>query len=185
MKQPPKLAPLTIKDAMVKREVDQLRELGQVPDMAQVDRYATAQLERAAMRNADNRLKALVKRQRKQRKERGSIAEQEAKRAGYRFRQTPEPTDKPAGPKFVSECKCGGCIQCRREGRVRAILRLGLAGDERLKRMAWSIVLIAMRAKAQTGDYRDVAVGLDRARVVTRELEDVCDASVPIMGQWR
>jgi hypothetical protein len=185
VKQPPKLAPLTIKDAMVKREVDHLRSMGATPSMADVDRYATAQLERAAAKNADSRLKALTRHQRKQRKHRSSIAEQEATRAGYRFRQVEAGPPKPTGPKFVSVCACGGCIQCRRESRMKEIMRLGLAGDERLQRLAWEIVMVGMRAKAQTGDFKDVALGIDRARMVTREIEDINDRSVPIMGEWR
>jgi hypothetical protein len=185
VKEPPKLPAHVVKDVMVRREVEHLRAMGTTPIMTEVDRYATARLERAAALNADTRLKALARRQRKQRRQhRSSIAEQEAARAGYRFRQE-APGAAPAGPKFVSVCACGGCIQCRRELRMKEILRLGLAGDTRLQLLAWEIVMVGMRARAQSGDFQDVAAGLDRARLVTREIEDINDRSVPVMGEWR
>lgn len=186
MKEPArKLAPLVIKDAMVQREVDQLRSMGAEPDVAAVDRYAVAQLERAAMRNAEARLRALARQQKKQRRSKQSAAQQMAAQAGYRFRKldvAPPPPDK---PKFVSACQCGGCIQCRREQRVRDIMRLGGAGDEEMRKLAWELVAVGLRAKAQTGEFGLVTPGLDRARVVTRKIEDILDRSVNSLGQWR
>jgi len=171
---------------MVQREVEHQRQTGQQVSAADAERYAVAQLERAAARNADVRLAALTRRQRKQRRSNQTIAEQQAKHAGYRFVQRDAAAPAPAArPKFVSQCACGGCIQCKRERRVKEIMRLGLAGDARLQLLAWEIVMVGMRARAQAGDFKDIALGLDRARMVTREIEDINDRSVPVMGQWR
>jgi hypothetical protein len=179
-----KPSPLAIKEEMVRREVEQVRQMGLEPSVEAADRYAVKQLERAAARNAD-RLKALARNQKKQRKGKQEIAQRMAERNGYRFQRSeaaPQPASK---PKFVSSCACGGCIQCRREQRVRDVMRLGGAGDEFMRGLAWELVVIGLRAKAQSGEFGIVKPGLDRARVVTRQIEDVIDKSVNALGQWR
>lgn len=105
---------------------------------------------------------------------------------------------RPAPPQLVkprpSPCNwCGLCVTCKREARLRRIMREAREGDYRARGLVMELVAMAFAAQKRS-DYKDSLgrelpfsrlQGRDRARATTAGAEWVCDRSAAFMGDWR
>jgi hypothetical protein len=176
-----------VKDAIVLREVEWRRSLGQQVVVSDVEREVAAKLERLVQKR--KYAKPAAPKKRKRIVEPGEVAERSnaaakmAEGEGYRYYQREAPKVIPAPS---SPCKwCGACVRCRREARVRQIMAHALREDTpTLTAMAWELVTIGLSAGGGMGRFADLGAA-DRNRAITRAIEDVADRSVPLLGGWR
>lgn len=85
----------------------------------------------------------------------------------------------------LSPCgRCGTCHRCKRERRVAAMCVRANQGDMRFVGVLWRLWAFAAAAKAGTGKFAEMTPG-DANRAVIRKLEEVCDQTVSVMGEWR
>lgn len=173
-----------VKDAIVLREVEWRRSLGQQVVVADVEREVATKLERLVQKRKHAKPATPKKRKRiVEPGEQTNAAAKMAEESGYRYHQREAPKVVPAP---TSPCKwCGACVRCRREARVRQIMSHALREDTpTLTRMAWELVTLGLSAGGGMGRFADLSAP-DRNRVITRAIEDVADRSVPVLGAWR
>lgn len=89
-----------------------------------------------------------------------------------------------AGAKLSPCGRCGTCIRCKREKRVFAMSIKARAGDLKFAVVLWRLAMYAQQAQDGTGRFAGVSPS-DANRMVIRRLEEVCDATIPTMGEWR
>lgn len=166
-----------VKDQMLARETAWLRSLGVEVNRRAVDINIDRGLARLAARDREGRQVPI-------RRDTTTLrtAERLAEKAGAQLIRRPL-RQTPKAPPYACK-KCGTCTRCRREARATRVLELGRAGDTRLRPYALELVRVALRAQAGVGEF-DGLGGDDANRAITRVVEDVCDRTVPMMGQWR
>lgn len=85
----------------------------------------------------------------------------------------------------LSPCgRCGTCRRCKREKRVFAMSQKAKEGDHKFVVILWQLAMFAQQAQDGTGRFAGLSPR-DANQMVIRRLEDVCDATVPAMGEWR
>ena len=85
----------------------------------------------------------------------------------------------------LSPCgRCGTCLRCRREKRVNAMTVLARQGDLSMVATLWKLAIYASQAQSGLGQFATMSPR-DANRMVIRRLEEVCDATIPLMGEWR
>lgn len=85
----------------------------------------------------------------------------------------------------ISPCgRCGTCRACMRERRVQVICKLALKQDVAATTLVTKLLGTISDANACRGRFEAMAQR-DRDRAVERVTEDVCDATIPTMGEWR
>jgi hypothetical protein len=86
----------------------------------------------------------------------------------------------------LSPCgRCGLCRGCKREKRIYAmIVRAKREGDTKIQEVIKNLWLTAMQARDRTGPFAGLSVR-DANRIITRQLEDLCDSTIPKMGDWK
>lgn len=94
--------------------------------------------------------------------------------------------EKPRRLKDLSPCgRCGVCTACRREKRIYAMtIAARKNGDLAFKETLNSLWIESMHANNCTGPFTGWRKR-DALRAFERRLDDVCDATIPSMGQWR
>lgn len=172
-----------VKATLIERDVEWLRSTGDVSTtVRQVDEHVTAGLDRAAA-------KAREKRRIIAPKPAAPVVPQENKAAevarasGYELSIGDRKPRREVAVAYACN-KCGTCVRCRRELRAMNILRMAKQGDTRLRPLANRIIAASFRAQSGTGEF-DGLGQRDVARILTRIVEDVCDASIPTGGPWR
>ncbi len=84
------------------------------------------------------------------------------------FRRAPTALVKPAKP---SPCgRCGTCRHCMCERRICAIAQKASAGD--------------IRSQGRIGKFAGRS-SRDVDRILTAAAEELCDRTIPLMGEWR
>ena len=85
----------------------------------------------------------------------------------------------------LSPCgRCGTCKRCKAEKRVFAMSLKAKQGDLKFAVVLWQLAMYAQQAQDGTGKFVGIKPA-DANRMVIRRLEEVCDATVPTMGEWR
>lgn len=92
----------------------------------------------------------------------------------------PEPTLRQLSP-----CgRCGVCRACRRERRIYQLaISYKQTRDEKIKRTLDGLFFLSMQARDLTGPFHGMS-RTDAERVLVRKLEDICDSTIPSMGEW-
>lgn len=173
-----------IKDTLIQRDATWLRSVGVEPSARQIDEHVTAGLDKAAAKARERRKAPQVVAPAPAPPPVENGATVIAREAGYDLTIGARKRRAVPGPVAYSCGKCGTCVRCRRELRAMNILRMARQGDDRLKPLASIIIGASVRAQAGLGEF-DGLGGHDKARILTRIIEDVCDRSVPVGGAWR
>lgn len=85
----------------------------------------------------------------------------------------------------LSPCgRCGTCRRCKREKRVYAMILKARAGDKRFEAAVKRLGLLAIAAQNGIGMFAAMTPA-DADRYITRRTEDICDSTIPTLGQWR
>lgn len=166
-----------VKEQMLARETAWLRSLGVQVRSRTVDASIERGLQRLAARKRESRKVAVQRDVTTMR-----TAEKLAERAGARLIRRPL-RQAPKAPPYLCK-RCGTCIRCRREARALRIIELGRAGDMRMRTLALEIVRVGLRSHAKIAEFEHLSPR-DANRAITRVVEDVCDRSVSMMGEWR
>jgi hypothetical protein len=177
--------PRTVKDSAIRREVEWMRQLGRQVDMRAVEKSVDAGLQRYYARKREmKRVGKLMKRAERAHRRGANPAEAMASAQGMRFFKRAIPTG-PMGFSVASPlpCSCGMCRDCKREIRVRDILQRAREGSPQWVRFALQLQRIALNGKLGLNTYFGLSHH-DRYRRVLREIEDVCDATTGIIGDW-
>lgn len=84
----------------------------------------------------------------------------------------------------LSPCgRCGTCPNCMRERRVLLIVQKRKE-DRFLKSLADSLFLFTINCSAGIGRFGDLTKR-DRDRAIAAKAEEVCNLSVPRLGEWK
>lgn len=84
----------------------------------------------------------------------------------------------------LSPCgRCGLCRNCQREKRVMLIVSKRKT-DQAMKRLADALFLYTLNASAGRGQFA-LMNKRDIDRAITAKAEEVCDASVRLLGEWK
>lgn len=175
-----------VKATLIERDVAWLRSTGDVSTTArQVDEHVTAGLDRAAAKAREKRRIIAPKTAAPAAPvaPRENQAAELARAGGYELSIGDRKPRRKVAVAYACN-KCGSCVRCRRELRAMNILRMAKQGDARLRPLANRIIAASFRAQAGTGEF-DGLGPRDVARILTRIIEDVCDASIPTGGPWR
>ncbi len=98
------------------------------------------------------------------------------------FRRAPTALVKPAKP---SPCgRCGTCRHCMCERRICAIAQKASAGDMQMFRLMEPFALMAVRSQGRIGKFAGRS-SRDVDRILTAAAEELCDRTIPLMGEWR
>lgn len=166
-----------VKDQMLARETAWLRSLGVEVRSRAVDANIDRGLARLAARKREARQVSIRRDVTPMRTAEKLAAASGAKLIRRPLRQQVRP------PPYLCK-RCGLCVRCRREARAQRIIDLGRDGDTRIRPLALELVRVALRAHSQVAEFEHLSPH-DANRVITRVIEDVCDRSVSMMGEWR
>jgi hypothetical protein len=97
---------------------------------------------------------------------------------------TRAPTPRLPGSELSPCGRCGTCRRCKREKRVYAMILKARAGDKRFEAAVKRLGYLAIAAQNGTGMFAAMKPA-DANRYIIRRTEDICDASVPSLGEWR
>jgi hypothetical protein len=88
--------------------------------------------------------------------------------------------------KDLSPCgRCGLCRACKREKRIYALaIKARNERDPKLMELIKLLWLETMQASSRTGKFQGMSTR-DANRIIARRLEDICDSTIPAMGEWK
>lgn len=86
----------------------------------------------------------------------------------------------------LSPCgRCGLCRACKREKRIYAIaIKARKERDPKLMELIKQLWLESLQASNRTGKFQGMSTR-DANRIIARRLEDICDSTIPSMGEWK
>jgi hypothetical protein len=178
--------PHFVKDQAIRREVDGMRQLGRPVDMRAIEQTVDAGMRRYYARKREmKRVGKLLKKAERAHRRGANPAEAMAASGGMRFFKRAIPTG-PMGFSVAAPmpCSCGLCRDCKREIRVRDILQRARSGESTWFAFAKTLERIALNGKLGLNSYFGLS-NHDRYRRVLREIEDVCDATTGMIGEWK
>lgn len=164
-----------VKDKTLKMEIDHAQAIGLSARDAEVENL---RLLNRAERLANDKPQKLTKKQPPGTNV-GSAARK--KKRGVFVR---EASPLVSGAKLSPCGRCGTCLRCKREKRVFAMSLKAREGDRRFALILWQLAMYAQQAQDGTGRFAGVNPR-DANRMVISKLEEVCDGTIPFMGQWR
>jgi hypothetical protein len=171
--------PRMVKDVLVSREVDSLRQLGREVNVRGVEAGVMEVMARGYAKKREAKRLAKVARKAPQ-KHRDDPAAEMAAAEGMRLVRAPART----GTSLLMslEPTLGPSPKCRK--RIDEIIRRAKLGETRFQPM-WDL-LVYSSTRLQTGVGYVFHLGpADRWRVFTAECESICDSTTGMIGEWR
>lgn len=168
-----------VKEQTLRREIEHASALGL--SFRDAETTNIRNLERLAARKRD--FKAPKPRAAKPQPDRAALAD-----AGVSKRVAPVKSIP------TSRCgHCGVCHGCKRERRMALIMDKARKGDVKLLALAWDITGLVLASQARNRyqdlggrryDFHEMA-GRTRIRARNAGIDAACDASIPLLGNWR